>query len=88
MVYADAYNNQLNDRYAGKRDQFHSMASWAYDKLVRIGTGVVLDPISRAVEYASSYRVTAGSEDIPWGWDLRPEERELVPDEGIIHSWR
>ena len=49
MVYADAYNNQLNDRYAGKRDQFHSMASWAYDKLVRIGTGVVLDPIRKAV---------------------------------------
>jgi len=49
MVYADAYNSQLNDRYAGKRDQFHSMASWAYDKLVRIGAGVVFDPIPRAV---------------------------------------
>ena len=23
MVYGDAYNSQLNDRYAGKRDQFH-----------------------------------------------------------------
>jgi hypothetical protein len=49
MVYADAYNSQLNDRYANKRDQFHSMASWAYDKLVRIGAGVVLDPIPKAV---------------------------------------
>ena len=49
MVYADAYNSQLNDRYANKRDQFHSMASWAYDKLIRIGAGVVLDPIPRAV---------------------------------------
>lgn len=39
MVYADAYNSQLNDRYAGKRDQFHSMANWAYDKLIRIGVG-------------------------------------------------
>src|SRR5664279_3386892 len=23
MVYSEAYNSQLNDRYAGKRDQFH-----------------------------------------------------------------
>ena len=23
IVYSDAYNSQLNDRYAGKRDQFH-----------------------------------------------------------------
>jgi hypothetical protein len=48
MVYADAYNSQLNDRYAGKRDQFHSMASWAYDKLARIGAGMVIDPVPRA----------------------------------------
>lgn len=48
MVYADAYNSQLNDRYAGKRDQFHSMASWAYDKLVRIGAGMVIDPVPKA----------------------------------------
>lgn len=48
MVYADAYNNQLNDRYAGKRDQFHSKAGWAYDKLIRLGAGMVHDPIPRA----------------------------------------
>jgi hypothetical protein len=48
MVYADAYNSQLNDRYAGKRDQFHSMASWAYDKLARIGAGMVIDPVPKA----------------------------------------
>jgi len=50
IVYADAYNNQLNDRYAGKRDQFRSMASWAYDKFVRIGAGIVYDPIPRATK--------------------------------------
>src|SRR5450432_360793 len=26
LVYRDAYNNELNDRYAGKRDQFREMA--------------------------------------------------------------
>src|SRR5271165_6962341 len=36
MVYEDAYNSQLNDRYSGKRDQFHQMAQWAYGKLIQI----------------------------------------------------
>jgi hypothetical protein len=49
MVYADAYNSQLNDRYAGKRDQFRGLASWAYEKLLQIGVGVASDPIPRAV---------------------------------------
>src|SRR5947209_10460018 len=41
LVYADAYNNQLNDRYAGKRDQFRKMADSAYETLVQIGIGIV-----------------------------------------------
>src|SRR5690348_3793619 len=49
LVYRDAYNSQLNDRYAGKRDQFHQMAQWACEKLVQIGVGLVLRPIPRAV---------------------------------------
>jgi hypothetical protein len=49
MVYGDAYNSQLNDRYAGKRDQFRNRAQWAYGKLVEAGVGVASDPIARAV---------------------------------------
>jgi hypothetical protein len=48
MVYADAYNNQLNDRYAGKRDQFHARAQWACGKVVEAGIGIASDPIPRA----------------------------------------
>jgi len=48
MVYRDAYNNQLNDRYAGKRDQFHEMAGWAYEQLALIGIGVAETPIPKA----------------------------------------
>jgi hypothetical protein len=44
MVYSDAYNNQLNDRYAGKRDQFHVRAKWAYETLVAAGIGVASVP--------------------------------------------
>jgi hypothetical protein len=47
-VYADAYNGQLNDRYAGKRDQFHRKAKWAYDKLLQSGVAIAADPVPRA----------------------------------------
>jgi hypothetical protein len=48
MVYSDAYNSQLNDRYAGKRDQFHLRAKWAYDALVLAGIGVASVPVPQA----------------------------------------
>ena len=48
LVYRDAYNSQLNDRYAGKRDQFHQMAQWACEKLIQTGVGLVLGPVPRA----------------------------------------
>jgi hypothetical protein len=48
MVYSDAYNSQLNDRYAGKRDQFHLSAKWAYETLVAAGIGVASAPVPRA----------------------------------------
>ncbi len=48
LVYRDAYNSQLNDRYAGKRDQFHQMAQWACEKLIQTGVGLVLKPVPRA----------------------------------------
>jgi len=48
MVYADAYNSQLNDRYAGKRDEYHHRATWAYDKLVQNGLGIVQLPVAKA----------------------------------------
>jgi hypothetical protein len=48
LFYTDAYNSQLNDRYAGKRDQFHDLAKWAYSKLIEIGVGVAGTPVERA----------------------------------------
>ena len=48
MVYADAYNSQLNDRYAGKRDQYHKSARGAYEKLIQNGLGIVQAPVSKA----------------------------------------
>ena len=48
LVYSDAYNSQLNDRYAGKRDQFREMAKWAYEKLVDTGIGIAFCPLPQA----------------------------------------
>ena len=48
LFYMDAYNSQLNDRYAGKRDQFHDLAKWAYSKLIEIGVGIAGTPMERA----------------------------------------
>jgi hypothetical protein len=45
MVYADAYSDQLNDRYAAKRDQFHNSAGWAREKLIQSGLGICLNPV-------------------------------------------
>jgi hypothetical protein len=49
LVYQDAYFNQLNDRYKGKRDQYKELAKWAMDKLIEAGVGVAADPIPLAV---------------------------------------
>jgi len=48
MVYADAYNSQLNDRYSGRRDQFRDLARWACEKLVQIGLGMTTSPVGQA----------------------------------------
>jgi hypothetical protein len=61
MVYSDAYNNQLNDRYAGKRDQFHVRAKWAYETLVAAGIGVASVPVPQAATPA----VTAAAAPAP-----------------------
>jgi hypothetical protein len=48
LVYRDAYNCQLNDRYAGKRDQFHALAREARERLIELGAGIASDPVPKA----------------------------------------
>src|SRR5450432_2052629 len=67
MVYADAYNNQLNDRYAGKRDQFHARAQWACGKVVEAGIGIVADPIPKAATPLVTPLTTTVSGALPDG---------------------
>jgi hypothetical protein len=59
MVYGDAYNNQLNDRYSGRRDEYRALARWAYDQIIQHGLGIAADPVRRAS--AASVQLSAGN---------------------------
>ena len=48
MVYQDAYNSQLNDRYAGRRDQYREQARAALERFRAVGIGITAVPVSRA----------------------------------------
>jgi hypothetical protein len=47
-VYRDAYHSQLNDRYAGKRDQFRELSKWAYNRVIQAGVGIAPTPVPKA----------------------------------------
>jgi hypothetical protein len=47
FVYRDAYNNQLNDRYKGKWDEYEELAKASSQNYFRIGVGLVAGPISK-----------------------------------------
>jgi hypothetical protein len=48
MVYGDAYNSQLNDRYAGRRDEYHARVKWAYNQVIQDGLGIASNPVKQA----------------------------------------
>ncbi len=48
VVYRDAYNNQLNDRYLNKWDEYRELARGARERTYGFGIGLVAAPIPRA----------------------------------------
>ena len=48
MIYRDAYNNQLNDRYKGKWVEYEALAGAAERNLYQAGIGVVHTPVPKA----------------------------------------
>jgi len=48
LVYRDAFHSQLNDRYGSKRDEFRTLAQWAYNHVIQSGLGIAADPVHRA----------------------------------------
>jgi hypothetical protein len=47
MVYRDAYNNQLNDRYLNKWNEYETLAKASKETLLQIGVGLVADPLPK-----------------------------------------
>ncbi len=48
LVYRDAYNNQLNDRYQGKWREYEQLAKTSGQQYFQIGVGLVAGPIAKA----------------------------------------
>jgi len=48
VVYRDAYNNQLNDRYKNKWEEYHELARGARERTLEFGIGLVAAPVPRA----------------------------------------
>ena len=81
LVYRDAYNSQLNDRYAGKRDEFHELAQWAYEKVIQTGIGMVQDPVPQAATPAvepTAGAIGDGSYYVATGWTNAAGEEGAV----------
>jgi hypothetical protein len=48
VVYRDAYNNQLNDRYWNKWEEYRELARGAKERTLEFGIGLVAAPVPRA----------------------------------------
>jgi hypothetical protein len=48
LVYRDAYNSQLNDRYKGRWEEYRKLAKWAAGRLLETGVGIVVEPVPQA----------------------------------------
>jgi len=48
VVYRDAYNNQLNDRYWNKWEEYRELARGAKERTLEFGIGLVGAPVPRA----------------------------------------
>lgn len=48
LLYQDAYNNQLNDRYLGKWQQYEQAGQESARQYLRIGVGLTCQPIPKA----------------------------------------
>jgi hypothetical protein len=71
MVYGDAYNSQLNDRYGGKRNEYHERVKWAYNQAILSGLGIATDPVKQAatpVVRASAGGLTDGAYYVAIAW--------------------
>lgn len=63
LVYRDAYNNQLNDRYQGKWVEYQQLANDSSQTYFQIGVGLAANPIAKATTPTLSAIAGSGA----WG---------------------
>jgi hypothetical protein len=61
FVYRDAYNNQLNNRYQGKWQEYERLAKASERTYFQIGVGLVPDPVPMASAPTLSSVIGAGT---------------------------
>ena len=61
LAYRDAYNNQLNDRFAGKAKEYFNRYRRALSLLGELGVAVVSNPVGKAAAPVCSYIRQAGA---------------------------
>jgi hypothetical protein len=61
LIYRDAYNNQLNDRYQGKWKEYEQLAKASEETCFHIGVGLVADPVPKAPAPLLSGVIGAGT---------------------------
>jgi len=47
LIYRDAYNSQLNDRYLGKWQEYEKLGNRAMALCLEVGLGIVSDPVAQ-----------------------------------------
>jgi len=63
IVYRDAFNNQLNDRYQAKMTEYQRLSKDARDHTMKLGIGLVTIPIPEAATPALTTAASPGAPD-------------------------
>lgn len=86
LVYRDAFNNQLNDRYKGKWEQYRELAGWAAGKLLETGIGVSPEPLAQA-EAPRLSAVACGTPSEETAYYARVAWTNARGEEGAAGPW-
>jgi hypothetical protein len=60
ILYRDAYNRKLNDKYLPKWKEYKDLAQWANDLLFQTGVGIASNPVPRPEPPALDWLASSG----------------------------
>lgn len=89
MVYQDAYNNQLNDRYKGKWSQYNDVTLSTEQALFQTGVAIVHQPVPKASAPSLTVvqmAVTGGTYYLCVSWINVAQQEGLASDPVVVTS--